>query len=1328
MTFLRYCICLTLIIVSGLGYSQTQELPTYSFHPKAATPEAYSFHKYGDIPVGKFTGIPSIEVPITTIKLGEFQLPVALTYHSGGIKVDEIPSVVGIGWTLQCGGVITQIVNGLNDFNPNGGYLNNPYKLNSPLNLVEFKFDSTGPPYPGGYDYFMAKKIASGEIDNQPDIFSYSFPGGTGKFYYDQHWQVHTVPFKPIKVYRENERFRIVDTDGVQYIFGNYDEHQVGYNCGNESLTSSLHLTKILIPGKDSIVYEYDEISYSYSSLSPASRIQLRDGQTSAGIYLLTQNLECNGDGAVVTNYVKSQRLKKVWTSRGDTISYVYNTDRSDLPGTKALDSIIVKNFGTIISKYKLYHSYTLATGSGGTLADRQRLQLDSVAIDADFRKYKFEYNPIKLPSRLSKAVDHYGYYNGKNLNTSLLPLDYEYGFDTGGDREVDSNYNQAGILTKLFYPTGGFTEFIYETNRFHYSGTKATYSPVSVFQATQNNTVTEHHFTIPAGVTVMKPHIEYDALATDPGADCYIEVIGPSGVIFNMHQEKSTIPEFINLTPGNYTIRISVTGNFNTGWVEIRYILKTTEPYEGDKLAGGLRIKKIISQTHAGDLAASVRRFEYIDDTTNKSSGKISFMPVYVGPIDYTVTHEETILPGIISDYRFTDHGYWKQVSSPMLPINNISGMSVGYTLVTEYLGDAGENGKVRSKFSFGGEYGGSIYYPMVQTNTREWRNGHLLEEATFKKTGSSFELLSEVKNYYSFHDIADYWNYHFEPSSFNPNDATRNIGVVSQFRNMEYFIDLRIYPATFRTRSYQLTSNWIRLDSTRTTNFSDISGTLSHLTVYNYNNLHNMQATHTSTYSSANETLTVVRTYPHDSIPGLNSEFQQAKNALKAENRINVVLKEEKYRDSSKVSTALYKHKIWPNVGVKLASFESSLGEYPLEEVARVTSINKKGNPIGILKPGGEKQLNFWDSTGNNLIASIANADSMDVAYTSFESGVSVGWTFNTNNVYRGTAIAGERLYRLTSGNQISKSGLNSSKEYIVSFWYSSTTPPSVSGASSGYPKLIASTENWNLFHVKISGVTNVNITGNGYIDDLRLYPLNAQMTTYTHRNGLGITSVSDVNGFVINYIYDEFNRLLIEKNWNSSILKTYCFNYYTQNESCEYYTNDADSASFTPACSTGYQGDPIKYVVPSGRYYSSISKASANAMAATDITENGQQYANLFGTCSPLPVYARLEITNVINEFGYTTGDASIKFYQDFNCTIPVSVSGLSINYRRIRSGCVSGSTTTNYTVTASGYSHSLGTVTLAEDDGVIICNNYTYLVVAGSGYINQVTKIY
>ena len=73
--------------------------PNNDFH-SLPSPDAYALGKYYDIPVDKSNGLPNISIPLSMVEIGGLSLPLNLSYHSSGLRVSEISSNVGLGWSL----------------------------------------------------------------------------------------------------------------------------------------------------------------------------------------------------------------------------------------------------------------------------------------------------------------------------------------------------------------------------------------------------------------------------------------------------------------------------------------------------------------------------------------------------------------------------------------------------------------------------------------------------------------------------------------------------------------------------------------------------------------------------------------------------------------------------------------------------------------------------------------------------------------------------------------------------------------------------------------------------------------------------------------------------------------------------------------------------------------------------------------------------------------------------------------------------------------------------------------------------------------------------
>jgi YD repeat-containing protein len=141
---------------------------------------------------------------------------------------------------------------------------------------------------------------------------------------------------------------------------------------------------------------------------------------------------------------------------------------------------------------------------------------------------------------------------------------------------------------------------------------------------------------------------------------------------------------------------------------------------------------------------------------------------------------------------------------------------------------------------------------------------------------------------------------------------------------------------------------------------------------------------------------------------------------------------------------------------------------------------------------------------------IAEIRNAEADSVFYTSFEDAT-------------GTDMSCVTGTKAKSGSFTITGSFTGS--YKLSYWKKIGT-----GA-------------WALYEQTITNPSNVVIGAAGsYLDEVRLHPVKALMTTYTYRCGVGISTLNDPNNTVTYYQYDYANRLEAIKDKSGNILKTY------------------------------------------------------------------------------------------------------------------------------------------------------------------------------------------
>ncbi|PTT01815.1 hypothetical protein DBR11_06490, partial [Pedobacter sp. HMWF019] len=177
------------------------------------------------------------------------------------------------------------------------------------------------------------------------------------------------------------------------------------------------------------------------------------------------------------------------------------------------------------------------------------------------------------------------------------------------------------------------------------------------------------------------------------------------------------------------------------------------------------------------------------------------------------------------------------------------------------------------------------------------------------------------------------------------------------------------------------------------------------------------------------------------------------------------------------------------------------------------------------------------IWGYKGLYVIADVKNASASQVAYTSFEDEGRGNWS------YSGTPVSfmNQKGY-LLNGSSIAKNGLDNTKTFIVSY-FSSGNSAVVNGLS-GKAGITANGRTY--YEHIISGTSNITISGDVIIDELRLYPEGALMTTFTYDPLIGMTSQTDSKGQTTYYEYDGFQRLKNVKDQNGNILKNSTYHY--------------------------------------------------------------------------------------------------------------------------------------------------------------------------------------
>lgn len=265
------------------------------------SPNVASLGVYGEVPVSPFTGTPNIDIPLYSFYVNRQKFPISLSYHPSAVKPDQHPGWVGLGWTLNAGGVIYRKINDIQDEYSYNGYDYGYYYQHSILDTISWN-------YPDYLD-LCASQTHIVLKDTAPDEFCFSFLDYSGVFYMDHNGNWVVKCNKPLRVEFDDEfydnyfsfkaniiysreypkvfsGFTIIGEDGTKYIFGK-TEDSIEYSMGiigetyNQWYANSWYLTKIIYANDREIdlVYErgdfvcqlYNNYLYKYSHATSSS-------------------------------------------------------------------------------------------------------------------------------------------------------------------------------------------------------------------------------------------------------------------------------------------------------------------------------------------------------------------------------------------------------------------------------------------------------------------------------------------------------------------------------------------------------------------------------------------------------------------------------------------------------------------------------------------------------------------------------------------------------------------------------------------------------------------------------------------------------------------------------------------------------------------------------------------------------------------------------------------------------------------------------------------------------------------------------------------------
>ncbi len=968
------------------------------------------------------------------------------------------------------------------------------------------------------------------------------------------------------------------------------------------SNATSWFLTAIISADKsDTISFSYKVGAHgSYRVVSQTQNIKIDDADN-----MSDNDFHSTYLSETCTNL---QIIDKI-TFKNGYIQFYNATDRQDvypmaidgeLNNVRITGFAVFDNQSNLLRKVVLDNNDYFARSGGYSVNDvlfgdaffKKSLKLDGVKFydkdSAFIYDYKFQYDNTALPPRGSTALDYWGYSNGK-LNNNLIPAQWIRNYWTGqpttigGDRSTDINYMKAASLTQVTYPTGGYTKFNYEPNYYLTSAQEEgeIEEPRSEnLQALQSTGRTDgcilpiHWRTVPASDTleftvseavensIAVAAVHFSDFEYWNNSEMTAKITDlTNGNVYSFEQTTATmtqnkdINQTINFYQG-HTYRMEVNTNAVTGSVngfcnspyvefDLSYtvLVHTSSTNITPTQAGGLRIKSITNY-NTDNSPISEKVYTYGDTAygpdhtgigsliTDPSSNDYYF-PILLG-IDGSPCSQEL--------FKFI----W-YTSNSLIDLGLNNGNAVVYSKVTEQTVSTADTtlstGKTEYYYNYPKYFRSWLpqsKYPYQGYIYPDWGHNNLVKKVDYKSEGGTYSPVHKIE--YNYQDLPEnrIKTLHIEEMepSLYASWCDVHDGIAGYLSNSQrrfffynYFVSCGRIMKVRETETYY--SNNDSLVSSRTYSYNGYLD-LSKLQTTD-SKQHQIQTSYKYTgdlnYSGLVASNMVSLPVQQENL--INGQVRNG--SILTYDSLGQVDKRYVFNQNSSVAPISYTdYSSIPSTYEKRESLTYDLSHNNLQEVDRVNSYN-----ISYL----------WGYHGQYPIAEVKNARAADIAYTSFEADANGGWTIgSTDRDSVSPAITGHNCYLLGKG--ISKAGLNASNTYIVSYWAKSNSAMQIAGTLSGFPvkgKTVSlNGVNWTFYMHKVTGQSTVVISGSGWIDEVRLYPATAQMTSYTYDPLVGMTSQADAGSRITYFEYDAFQRLKRIRDQDYNILKSYEYQY--------------------------------------------------------------------------------------------------------------------------------------------------------------------------------------
>lgn len=1130
-------------------------------------PDVAALFKATERPIGAFTGTTPIEVPLYFIDAKQFSVPISIAYNNGGIKVEEVASNVGLGWSLTGTFVVSRAVRGIADDNI-GGFLHNPTKPSS---------------FPGTKT--AVDIVLKNQEDIQPDIFYYSINGRSGKFFFNELGEVNQieqsgVSIRPIfdgVVPAMNEKIKgwlIKDEMGNSYYFGinkSRTKSFVGENfsvitgtVGNYPNYNTVHNAAWHIAEirdlNGVLLYSYDYQLTPNVELTTRSTAVLtlqRGGPTLVQCVYPSQvdnpNIQVYNDDYVLKNICAGQ----------DSVHF-YSSQRIDCY-FKKLDSVrVFSRDNTLKKRFVFRYDYFDAGQSSLPNHRTKRLKLLSVSeksvLSNDSICTKFEYNAMQLPERFSNSIDYWGYHNGRSNSTSIPNGVYTYfgvtmNITDKADRRPSHSHCAAGTLTKINYPTGGSREFVYEGHDAKNDSLNQIWTPNppgGTYQVLWDS-IKVPEFT-PAIENPPLPPAFLKQFQLTSRSEFKFSLFGApcAGSSYKVRIYKilsgveTLVQSFLGATTGNLTLNEGVyvfKFYFDNTCHFIRILGEKGVPADEAPIpVGGLRVREI-------------RDFDPVSNTYYTTKYR------YRKFTDTAMTSGELISPVIVAAPNESNNpcSFLLLTAQSQYPLVAEGGSYVVYPQVSTI--EPG-NGRRDQQYSFVADQTSDIEYraPFAPSSDFSWKRGRLIAEKKYNESGG---LVAKNVNVYpttEFYDN-DTWDYEFSlwadptiPAMVKYQHGIVASGVYNTHQSAGgtwhpcLVIHNDLMPCSFTLKQYVNSSNFYAPTMNIQTQYSS-SGRVDTRIDYSY-------------YSDLGKP----------------------------------ILKQEKhYLSNGGIRTVNYKYAF------------NNLVDFAFPLIAEVKDSLKNRN---VLQP--LEIITKFHSGGDSSFITATKNEYAFVGHPILQITSQKKYTTLTE-------YTAQNFSTYDNWGNILETFKNNDVKETYLYGYKSQYPVAkIVGSNWSTVNSVVSQEQLNL----VTDIANNDAAVRNLLNNLRTNPAtkNSLITTYTYLPLIGITSETDAKGKTMFFEYDGMGRLELVKDDNGKILKMYCYSYLGQTQDCpvELLGNVEMQQTFRKNnCTLDSIGRDTVYLIPANSFYAA-TQAKADSIANQDIQQNGQLFANQYGRC--------------------------------------------------------------------------------------------------------------